>query len=121
MTGTRTILSVTYTKYKYPRPDGRIKFVAFREISGFKNPCINLKDCYGKGLNPEENARHVKELYCKDCEENVKSGGMILSLSPANSLYKHEQAVYGWARMIVLPNIPLSSIEDTEARKMVPL
>ncbi len=105
-----------YLKYRCSRPGCRSGIVSFIENSGYKNPYSHLKSYYCKDSSPLQQEQQLQQPYAEARTQAQVLGGTILSHFHVQALSTHDKAVYGWLKLVVLKNIPLSHIEDTEVR-----
>ncbi len=105
-----------YLKYRCSRLGCRSGIVSFIEKSGYENPYSHLKSCYCKGSSPLQQEQQLQHLYAEARSQAEVLRGTILSHFHVHAVSPHDKAVYGWMKLVVLKNIPLSHIEDTEVR-----
>lgn len=113
-TGAAVRRNVMFLVYKCPKDslcteNGE---VFFEKGKGYSNPYRHLKSCVAGG-----DEQHLLDLYNAAVQETMATGTLQNARSSVFSkLNEREKAMYGYMRLIVLKNLPISFVADTEIR-----
>lgn len=104
-------------KYRFLNP-GCDTTVPFIDKTGFGNPYVHLKACYGKGEDQSEQDKKLKTLYEKARKETAEAGRTSLSHFATQSSSEYDKAMFSYINVIVNKNLPIHFVQDPVIRQI---
>lgn len=106
-----------YLAYECPMLSCK-KPIAFRNNTGYQNPCNHLQICFGRGNSETDAKEIIQQPYKGARQTTLQYGGTIRANFRRSSLSEYEKAIYQYVKYIIIKNVPGGHIESNEFRSI---
>lgn len=103
-----------FLRYRCPKPSCSEGTIDFKEKSGYQNPYVHLRSCFGRGKPLAVQKALLDDMFEQVQAAAIASGGQISDHFQNTALSEYDETMNRYIRLIVLKRYPISSVVDKE-------